>query len=193
MVADLAASAKRWRVRPEPDAVPEGEWPPLIGRLLAHRGVSTAAEARAFFDAAPSPSPIALPDLDRAVSRLADSCREGERVAVYGDFDVDGVTAVALLTEGLASLGATPIPYLPDRVSEGYGLNTRAIESLRALGATLLVTADCGTSSIEEVAFARARGMDVVILDHHSVPSQLPDASAVVNPRRDPEATEALA
>ncbi|MCH7718545.1 MAG: single-stranded-DNA-specific exonuclease RecJ, partial [Chloroflexi bacterium] len=125
----LAGAAKRWRLRPEPQAVPEGDWPPLIGRLLAQRGVSTAAEARAFFDSDAPSSPPALPDLDRAVSRLAQACRAGETVAVYGDFDVDGVTAAALLTEGLGALGAQPIVYLPHRVDEGYGLNERAIES----------------------------------------------------------------
>jgi single-stranded-DNA-specific exonuclease len=177
-----------WSLRPEPDVVPAGEWPPLIGRLLAQRGVRTAAEALAFFDAE-APAPLALPDLDIAVSRLARACRDGETVAVFGDFDVDGVTAAALLTEGLESLGARPIPYLPHRVNEGYGLNTAAIESLHGLGATLLVTADCGTSSIEEVAFARGRGMDVVVVDHHTVPPLLPGASAIVNPKRDEAST----
>ncbi len=193
MVIDHVTS-KRWRLRPEPEAAPEGEWPPLIGRLLAHRGVRTTAEARAFLDPdAPSHlgrGPLPLPDLDRAVSRLAQACRAGETVAVYGDFDVDGVTAAALLTEGLGSLGARPISYLPHRVNEGYGLNKNAIESLAGLGATLLVTADCGTSSLPEVAFARSQGMDVVILDHHTVLPQLPAACAIVNPKRDAEATD---
>ncbi len=182
MNTDVVAG-KRWRLRPAPEAVPQGAWPPLIARLLALRGVRIAEDARAFFDLA-APSSLALPDLDRAVDRLARACRAGETVAVYGDFDVDGVTAAALLTEGLRSVGARPVPYLPHRVQEGYGLNERAIGSLRELGATLLVTADCGTSSVREVAFARSRRMDVVILDHHTVPPQLPRATAIVNPKR---------
>src|SRR5207253_2008582 len=101
-----------------------------------------------------------------------------------GDFDVDGVTSVAQLSEALTALGATPIPYVPDRFSEGYGLNIVAIDQLRAAGATLLVTADCGTSSVDEVAHARRAGMDVIILDHHTVPPVLPQANALVNPKR---------
>ena len=183
-------TSRRWRLRPEPEETPAGEWPPLIGRLLAQRGMRTQAEARAFLGANAPASPLALPDLDRAVARLGRACRQGETVAVFGDFDVDGVTATALLSEGLASLGARPISYLPHRVDEGYGLNNDAIDTLRGLGATLLVTADCGTSSVQEVAFARAQGMDVVILDHHNVPPLLPAANAIVNPKRDPDATE---
>src|SRR3990170_1670335 len=127
----VGVPAKRWQLRPDPPVLPEGEWPPLIGRLLAYRGVGTAAEAHAFFDAAAPITPPALPDLDRAVDRLAQACRHGEIGAAYGDFDVDGVTAAALLTEALASLGGRPIPYLPHRVDEGYGLNKKAIGALR--------------------------------------------------------------
>lgn len=184
MVVAPSAVVKRWQLRDAPADVPQGDWPPLIGRLLALRGVTSEAAARAFFDAGP-PATLALPDLDRAVERLARACRAGEAVAVFGDFDVDGVTAAALLTEGLASLGARPLPYLPHRSDEGYGLNTNAIDTLHGLGATLLVTADCGTSSISEVAHATRLGLDVLILDHHSVPDHLPIGAAIVNPKRD--------
>ena len=182
--ATTAAPVRRWSVRPDPPDVPQGEWPPLIGRLLAYRGVTTAAEASAFF-ANDATAPIALPDLDVAIARLERACEAGESVAVYGDFDVDGVTAAALLSEGLESLGARPIPYIPHRISEGYGLNIDAIDSLHGLGATLLVTADCGTSSIKEVAHARGLGMDVMILDHHTVPPLLPLESIIVNPKQE--------
>jgi single-stranded-DNA-specific exonuclease len=176
---------RRWRGRPRPDRIPTGEWPELVGRLLALRGVTEDAAARAFI-APPdgAPDPYALPDLEVAVERLLRAVRAGERVAVYGDFDVDGVTATAQLTQALASLGADPVPYVPDRFAEGYGLNVGAVERLHAQGATLLVTADCGTSSVEEVARARELGMDTVILDHHTVPPELPTATALVNPRR---------
>jgi len=183
MVEAPSAVAKRWQVRDDPQAVPHGDWPPLIGRLLALRGVSTPDDVRAFFGEAPAGA-IALPDLGRAVERLARACRAGETVAVYGDFDVDGITAAALITEGLTALGARPLPYLPHRIDEGYGLNTRAIDSLRQLGATLLVTADCGTSSIDEIRHAGRLDMETIVLDHHTVPPQLPPASAIVNPKR---------
>jgi single-stranded-DNA-specific exonuclease len=184
MAIATAALAKRWQLRDDPQDVPHGDWPPIIGRLLAFRGVTGDDEARAFFDTSP-PATLALPDLERAVERLAIACRAGETVAIFGDFDVDGVTASALLTESLAALGARPLPYLPHRSDEGYGLNTNAIDSLAGLGATLLVTADCGTSSIDEVAHATRGGLDVLILDHHTVPDRLPLGAAIVNPKRD--------
>jgi single-stranded-DNA-specific exonuclease len=185
MAIATSTAGKRWRVRPEPPVILRGDWPPLIGRLLAHRGVTSADEARAFFDGGTPPALPALPDLGPAVERLARACRAGEQVAVFGDFDVDGITSAALLTESLAALGARPIPYLPHRVDEGYGLNNEAIDSLRQLGATLLVSADCGTSSVEEIAHARRLDMDVIVLDHHKVPERLPLGALIVNPKRD--------
>ena len=160
------------------------------GRILALRGVRSAQDASAFLDSEIRTAAPALPDLEPAVERLARACRSGETVAVFGDFDVDGVTAAAILSESLTSLGAKPLPYLPHRVDEGYGLNTNAIASLRDLGATLLVTADCGTSSIAEVAFATSLAMDVIILDHHTVPPQLPIGALIVNPKRDEHAVD---
>jgi single-stranded-DNA-specific exonuclease len=124
-----------------------------------------------------------MPNLPVAVQRLAAACRNGEHVAILGDFDVDGVTATTILTEGLTALGAHPIPYLPDRFTEGYGPNIPAVTGLHAQGASLLVTADCGTSAVAEVAVANALGMDVVVIDHHSVPEALPAALAIVNPK----------
>ena len=148
------------------------------------RGVSGEDAARAFLgEPAGQPDPYALPALDIAIERLLLSVRQRETVAVFGDFDVDGVTSAAQLSQAIASLGGVPLTYVPDRFTEGYGLNVRAIERLRSDGATLLVTADCGTSSIEEVARAREIGMDVIVLDHHTVPPQLPDANALVNPK----------
>ena len=175
---------RRWRGRPRADSVPAGEWPDFIGRLLALRGITDPVVAEEFLSP-PGPTPPCdrLPAIDIAIDRLRRACQTGEQVAVFGDFDVDGVTSVAQLTEALRSLGALPIPYIPDRFSEGYGLNIGAVERLQHDGATLLVTADCGTSSVVEVARARALGMDVIILDHHTVPPELPDALALVNPK----------
>jgi single-stranded-DNA-specific exonuclease len=153
--------------------------------LLWHRGLRTAAEAQRFMEGPPAEyDPMLLPDIEVALSRLEEAVRSGERIAVYGDFDVDGVTASVLLVEGLSALGGDAFAYIPDRFSEGYGLNCGALDKLRNDGATLLVAADCGTSSIAEVAHARELGMDVLILDHHSVPPELPAATALVNPKR---------
>lgn len=184
----LTGSGGRWRIDVAPDldgfedAGPG--LPPLMRLLLARRGVTTTEAARRFLG---SPreltDPLLMPNLDVAVERLARACRAGETVAVYGDYDVDGVTATAVLTEGLHALGATPMPYLPDRFTEGYGPNVRAVRRLADQGVTLLVTADTGTSAVDEVAEANRLGMDVVVIDHHAIPDRLPDALAIVNPK----------
>lgn len=184
----LTGSGGRWRLHATPDLAGFADagpgLPPLMRLLLARRGVSTTEAARRFLG---SPrdltDPLLMPNLDVAVERLARACRARESVAVYGDYDVDGVTATAVLTEGLRALGAVPMPYLPDRFTEGYGPNVRAIRRLADQGATLLVTADTGTSAVVEVAEANGLGMDVVVIDHHTIPNQLPDALAIVNPK----------
>ena len=181
---DIPARRRRWRGRPRPAAIPAGEWPDIIGRLLAMRGIIDDDAARAFL-APPDerPDPYVLPDLEKAIDRLLRAVHDRETVAIFGDFDVDGVTSAAQLSEAITALGGVPLPYVPDRFSEGYGLNVGAIERLREDGATVLLTADCGTSSVEEIARARAIGMDVIVLDHHTVPPVLPDAYALVNPK----------
>ena len=125
-----------------------------------------------------------LPDIEPALDRLRRAINEGELSAVYGDFDVDGITASTILIEGLRGLGGRVEPYLPDRFSEGYGVNIAAIDKLHAQGVTLIVTADCGTSSVAEVAHARKLDIDTIILDHHTIPPELPAAVALVNPKR---------
>ena len=183
----MTASGRRWRLRGRfPEGALEGApYPTLMRHLLWHRGLRTAAEAQRFMEGPPQEyDPMLLPDIEVALSRLEEAVRSGERIAVYGDFDVDGVTASALLVEGLSALGGDAFAYIPDRFSEGYGLNCGALDRLRKDGATLLVAVDCGTSSIVEVAHARKLGMDVLILDHHSVPPELPAATALVNPKR---------
>jgi single-stranded-DNA-specific exonuclease len=181
------APARRWRLRGRfPDAALDGApYPPLVRHLLWHRGIRTVAEAAAFLDPAPvDHDPLLLPDIGPAVERLQRALRDGERVAVYGDFDVDGVTASAILTGGLRDLGASVTPYIPDRFSEGYGLNTAAIDALAARGITLMITADCGTSSVQEIEHATRRGIDTIVVDHHTVSPELPAAVGVVNPKR---------
>lgn len=183
----IAPPPRRWRLR---GRQPEGElasapYPPLIRHLLWHRGVRTPAEAAAFMDgAAVEYDPLLLPDIEPALARLQRAIGEGELIAVYGDFDVDGVTASTILVEGIRELGGKVVPYLPDRFSEGYGVNIEAIDTLHSQGVSLIVTADCGTSSVAEVAHARKLAIDTIILDHHTIPPELPDAVALVNPKR---------
>jgi len=181
------AHRRRWQLR---GRQPEGElatapYPPLIRHLLWHRGVRTPTKAAAFMDGAPVEyDPMLLPDIELALERLRRAINEGELIAIYGDFDVDGITASTILIEGLRGLGGRVEPYLPDRFSEGYGVNIAAIDTLHALGVTLIVTADCGTSSVPEIAHARKLGIDTIILDHHTIPPELPAAVALVNPKR---------
>ncbi len=182
------SNGRVWRLLPDPDlggfADAGDGLPPLIQRLLARRSVRTTEEARGYLG---SPGELTdarlMPNLDVAVERLARACRNGETVAVFGDFDVDGVTSTTILTEGLRELGAKPLPYIPDRFSEGYGPNVGAVRQLADRGASVLVTADCGTSSVVEVAEANSLGMEVIIIDHHTVPEELPAALALVNPK----------
>lgn len=182
------SNGRVWRLLPDPDLSGFADagpgLPPLMRRLLARRSVQTTEEARRYLG---SPGELTdarlMPNLDVAVERLATACRDGETVAVFGDFDVDGVTSTTILTEGLRELGATPVPYIPDRFSEGYGPNVGAVRQLADRGATVLVTADCGTSSVVEVAEANSLGMEVIVIDHHTVPEELPAALALVNPK----------
>jgi len=183
----VARGRRRWRIRPTAAAegLARSSFPPLIRRLLAQRGVGNEQEAARFLFLEPWPQadPLLLPGLEPAVERLAQAVAQGETVAVFGDFDVDGITAAAVLTEALDELGATALPYIPDRFREGYGLNVSAIADLAARGAGLLVAADCGTSSVVEVAEANRLGMDVLVLDHHAIPAELPASLALVNPK----------
>jgi len=180
------SGGRRWHVKRAPDigSFEGAPWPALVSTLLAHRGVRGLGEAHEYLgEPGELTDPALMPNLDIAVSRLAEACLAGERVAVFGDYDVDGVTSTTILTEGLSHLGAKPLPYLPDRFTEGYGPNVDAIKRLHARGASLLVTADCGTSAVREVAAANELGMDVIVIDHHKVPDELPDALALVNPQ----------
>ena len=181
---------RRWLVHPQVSALVGSAFPPLIRHLLHYRGVRSEDEAARFLflEHRPEHDPYLLPDVERAVERLSAAISGGEGIAVFGDFDVDGVTAAALLAEALADLGARVITYIPNRFSEGYGLNVGAITSLRQRGASLLLAADCGTSSVGEVKHACHLGMDVIILDHHAIPPELPPTVALVNPKLLPEA-----
>jgi single-stranded-DNA-specific exonuclease len=160
--------------------------PDLVARVLAARGVAPAS-APEFLDPtlrALMPDPSRMTDMDKAAARLADAVQAGERIAIFGDYDVDGAASSALLARLLRQQGLDPTIYIPDRIFEGYGPNPEAVRNLAAAGARLLVTVDCGSTSFEALEAARAAGLDVVVLDHHQLGTELPPAVAVVNPNR---------
>lgn len=159
---------------------------PVTAELLVARGCETVADARAFLQADPSSlhDPYLMPDMAEAVQRIGRALDEGERIGIYGDYDVDGQTSTALLVRGLTALGAEPRWYIPERVAEGYGLNVPAIERLAAEGVRLLITVDCGSGAAEETARAKQLGMDVIITDHHEAGDGDLVAAAFMNPKR---------
>lgn len=179
----------RWLPRPAAPATFINELPtdlsPLIGQLLWNRNLTDPGAVSAFLaaDYATLHDAFALRDMDRAVARIRDAIDQDQTVAVYGDFDTDGVTGVALLKQALGALGLRVLPYIPKRLEEGYGLNMQAVEQL-AQHAQLLITVDCGVSNVAEIARAQALGLDVIVLDHHTPPTLLPDAYALINPKR---------
>ncbi|WP_292527980.1 single-stranded-DNA-specific exonuclease RecJ [Methylocystis sp.] len=158
----------------------------FLARVIAGRGV-TVADAAGYLDPKLRdlmPDPSSLRDMDAATDRLAHAIETGEQIAIFGDYDVDGACSAALLIDYWRAAGApAPLLHIPDRITEGYGPNVEAIRDLAARGATLLVTVDCGTTSHEPIAIARALGLDVMVLDHHQAPEVLPEA-LVVNPNR---------
>ena len=160
--------------------------PDLLARVLAGRGV-TAESCQSFLQPTLRtlmPDPATLVDMDRATERLAQAVERDEQVAIFGDYDVDGAASAALLANFLRSAGLEPLVHIPDRLTEGYGPNETAIGKLATRGARLLVTVDCGTASLGPLAAARRHGLDVIVLDHHRAPAELPPASALVNPNR---------
>jgi single-stranded-DNA-specific exonuclease len=162
------------------------EVPELLARILAGRNVEAEA-VEAFLDPTikgSMPDPNVLTAMPAAAMRIADAVTRGESVAIFGDYDVDGATSAAVLARFLRHGGVEPIIHIPDRLFEGYGPNVEAVRALAARGATLLVTVDCGTTSIEPLSEAKALGMDVVVIDHHQADEALPPALAIVNPNR---------
>ena len=160
--------------------------PPLAAMVLCARGLDTPEKAAAFLDAGLGQlrNPLLMKDMDKAAARVARALADGETIAVYGDYDVDGITSTCLLTDFLRSEGGQVIPYIPDRMEEGYGLNTDALDTLSREGVSLVVTVDCGITAVEEAGHARALGVDLVVTDHHECKADLPQAVAVVDPHR---------
>ena len=160
---------------------------PLLSRLLALRGVTDAAEARRFLDQglADLLDPTTFTDLEVAAGRLVQACRSGEKVAVHGDYDVDGVVSTALMVEFLRRMGLEVTASLPHRLRDGYGIAPERVDRFADEGHTLLVVCDCGSTAHAALERARERGLDVVVLDHHRLTDRLPPAIALVNPERD--------
>jgi single-stranded-DNA-specific exonuclease len=160
--------------------------PEMLARLIAGRGIEIDA-VDDFLDPTVRrlmPDPSTVTQMEAAAKRLADAAMRREQVAIFGDYDVDGATSAALLTWHLRHCGLDPLIHIPDRIFEGYGPNVDAINALAAKGATLLVTVDCGTTSLEPLAVAKQQGMSVVVIDHHQCGDELPDVEALVNPNR---------
>lgn len=159
---------------------------PLAARVLMHRGFRTPESASAFLSdkLADLPDPFRMKGMAAAVERLTRALRMKEKITLYGDYDVDGVCSTSLLNLFLRELGAKPATYIPHRLGEGYGLNIQAVERIAADGTQVLVTLDCGITSVAEISRARDMGLDVVIVDHHTVPATLPPAVAVLNPHQ---------
>ncbi len=157
----------------------------LAAQLAYNRGLVDAAMLETFLaaDERLAADPFLLPDMHPAVARIYRALLGGERIAIYGDFDADGITATAVLVQGLSTLGADVFPYIPSRVGEGHGLKTRVLDQLRSEGASLVISVDCGITGFAEVARAQKKGLDIIITDHHVPPEQIPPAVAVVDPQ----------
>ena len=182
---------REWKIPYTPPEIPaalalEG-YPPLLAAVLAARGMDTPEQADAFLNIGPEAlyDPMALRDMDKAVSRIRAAMEADEPVAVFGDYDVDGITSTCLLTDYLRRRGLRCTPYIPDRIREGYGVNAQAVQALADKGVKLIITVDCGITAIQEAALARTLGVDMVITDHHECGGQaIPAACAVVDPKQ---------
>ena len=166
--------------------------PEIIGRFLDTRGI-TADQVEAFLDpklTSSLPDPAHLLDMDAGVARLIQALQGQEKIAVFGDYDVDGATSSALLARYFKAVGADYQIYIPDRITEGYGPNILALEKLIKDGTKVVITVDCGTTAYEPLAFAKEKALDVIVVDHHVAEAGLPEAIAVINPNRMDEASE---
>jgi single-stranded-DNA-specific exonuclease len=159
--------------------------PHLIARILVARGVRTPDEAHVFLRPrlADLSDPFLLPDMDRGVTRLIEAVARGERICIWGDYDADGISSLALMSNFLTRLEVVPVIHIPTR-EEGYGLHVDKVEDLAKEGVSLIVSLDCGSSNGAEIAHARSLGMDTIVIDHHEMGSEVPPAVAVINPKR---------
>ncbi len=158
---------------------------PLLAQVLINRGITDIASAKSFLQPqiAALDDPCLLPDIEKASARIGDAVRRKERIVIYGDYDVDGLSATALMYRCLKLVGAEVSYYIPERLEEGYGLNADAIKRLNEKGADVILTVDCGINACREAEVARDFGMDLIITDHHQPGQEIPNAFAVVNPK----------
>lgn len=167
----------------------EDKFHPVILQLLTNRGIADAQAVNRFFELdyeADVHDPFLFTDMEKAIERMKQAKEKKEKLAIFGDYDADGVTATAIMYEALTNLGfADIIPYIPGRQTEGYGMNEPAIEYLAGQGVTLIITVDCGVTNVAQVEKAQSLGIDVIITDHHYVPKILPKAVAIINPHRE--------
>ncbi|MBU0671417.1 MAG: single-stranded-DNA-specific exonuclease RecJ [Candidatus Margulisbacteria bacterium] len=158
---------------------------PLLAQVLLNRGISTLKQAQGFLNPqlAELCDPFEIPNIDQAAKRVLQARASGEKVLVYGDYDVDGVTGTAIMLHSLKFLGISAEYYIPHRYDEGYSLSQASVKKIAAKGVKLVITVDCGTASLREIEQAKALGLDVIVTDHHNLPVKLPAAYAVVNPK----------
>ena len=167
------------------NALVSGGYPPLPAMVLASRGLTDPKKAAAYLSCdAELYDPFLMTDMDKAVARVQQAIDRGEKIAVFGDYDVDGITSTCMLTDFLRRRGGNCVSYIPSRLEEGYGLNPIAIEQLSAEGVNLIISVDCGITAIAEAELCREKGIDLVITDHHECKDRLPTAVAVVDPHR---------
>ena len=188
---ERSASARRWKARLDDQRIAEAisqrhELPEIIGRVLAARGVGVD-DAEAFLNPTIRtlmPQPSALQDMEKGAARLAEAITSGEKIGVISDYDVDGVSSAAMLTQFLKAVGSSCAVHIPDRLTEGYGPSLKAVESLKAQGSQVLVTLDCGVMAHDPLLRAAELGLVTIIVDHHQAGELLPEAYAVINPNR---------
>jgi len=163
--------------------------PPVIGKILINRGRSEPEEARNFLNPSLSDlyDPFSLKDMEKAVERIISALKENEKIMIFGDYDVDGITSASLMYLVLTKLGAQVSYYLPNRLVEGYGLSEEGILEAERRGAKLIISVDCGINAVKEVDFAQKKGIDCIITDHHEPSETLPDAWAIINPKQEGE------
>jgi single-stranded-DNA-specific exonuclease len=187
----MSVQTKRWRLKPPVDPaivalLTHDRCTPALATLLAQRGIGSTSEAREFYrpSLAHLHDPFLMKDMDRAVERIEQALREKEPIMVYGDYDVDGTTSVALVYSVLSRFTKDIMHYVPDRYAEGYGVSTQGIDRAAERGATLIIALDCGVKAVEKVAYAKEKGIDFIICDHHLPGKNLPCAVAVLDPKR---------
>ena len=189
----MAITAKRW-VFPKEEASDALVYAyetllnisPLVARVMINRGITDAGLAKKFIDRDVDSlySPFLIKDMDKAVERIKRAVNNNEKITIYGDYDVDGITSTAIMVSFLRKMGAQVDAYIPDRQNEGYGVNKEAVEKIIKTGTKLIITVDTGITAGEEVHFASSYGIDVIVTDHHECKSSIPDAVAVINPKR---------